>query len=354
MSKLSKIRNEIKDKVDAILVFDEINQYYFTEFKFSDGAVLITQDKAYLITDFRYYEEAQNAVSCEWSVVMPANRMEFIRGVVSDEKCKTVGVEADSLSYSRYTDIKNKLGDVILGNVSPVISLVRRTKNEAELEKIYQAQLITDSAFKHILNVLTFDMTEIDVSLELEFFMRKNGAHALAFDTIAVSGDASALPHGTPRNVKLKSGFLTMDFGASFCGYCSDMTRTVSIGKATPEMKKIYETTLEAQALALQRISAGENCRDIDSVARDHIENAGYKGAFGHSLGHGVGMFIHENPRLSQSAVADTLKVGDVVTVEPGIYLPGHLGCRIEDMVFVGENGCQNITKSPKELIEIY
>jgi Xaa-Pro aminopeptidase len=184
--------------------------------------------------------------------------------------------------------------------------------------------------------------------------MRKNGASGFAFDTIAVSGDASSLPHGTPRNVKLKRGFLTMDFGAKYDGYCSDMTRTIVIGKADAEIKKLYNTVLTAQTAALDYLREGADCGEADKIARDIIDaNPEYKGAFGHSLGHSVGLFIHESPRLYSRGFGRKLRVGEILTVEPGIYLFGKYGCRIEDMVAVTENGIHNITHSTKELIVI-
>ena len=195
-------------------------------------------------------------------------------------------------------------------------------------------------------------MTELDVAVELEYAMRKNGASAFAFDTISVSGDASALPHGTPRNVKLREGFLTMDFGAKFDGYCSDMTRTIVIGKADEEIKKVYNTVLSAQLAALDYLKPGADCGEADKIARDII-NAEYNGTFGHSLGHSVGLFIHESPRLYSRGFGRKLNVGEILTVEPGIYLFGKYGCRIEDMVAITENGIHNFTHSTKELIEI-
>ena len=202
---------------------------------------------------------------------------------------------------------------------------------------------------------ITPDRTEIEVALELEFFMRAHGSEGTAFETIAVSGTNSSRPHGTPRDVKLEKGFFTMDFGARVDGYCSDMTRTVVIGKADEEMKRLYNTVLLAQTSAIDALRAGMKCFDADKVARDIIENAGYKGCFGHSLGHGVGLFIHETPRLSPaSAESELLLPGHVVTVEPGIYIEGKYGCRIEDMVTVLADGTiHDFTQSPKELIEL-
>lgn len=219
-----------------------------------------------------------------------------------------------------------------------------------------RAQDIADAAFTHILGYINPDRTEIDVALELEFFMRSHGAEAEAFQTIAVSGSASSKPHGVPRPVKLEKGFLTMDFGARYKGYCSDMTRTVVIGKADAEMKRLYNTVLKAQLTVIEALEAGERgCRRLDGIARDIIDGTeGYTSAFGHSLGHGVGMYIHENPRLSKAAAEDAvLKVGQVFTDEPGIYLSGKYGCRIEDMLTLTESGLLNFAHSPKELIEL-
>ena len=231
----------------------------------------------------------------------------------------------------------------------------RKIKLPYELELMAKAQSITDAAFSHILGYITPDVTEIDVAVELEFFMRRMGAEALAFETIAVSGPASSMPHGVPANVKLRRGFLTMDFGAKYNGYCSDMTRTIVIGKADADEKKLYNTVLSAQTAALDMAAEGVPCIEVDKVARDIINGAGYEGKFGHGLGHGVGMFIHEAPRVSPKVPeAEVLKRGHVVTIEPGIYLAGKYGCRIEDMIAIDHDGTmRNFTKSPKELIEL-
>jgi Xaa-Pro aminopeptidase len=245
-------------------------------------------------------------------------------------------------------------GVALVSGASKLLTELRLYKDAHELAAIAAAQELTDAAFSHILSYLRRGVREIDVALELELFMRRNGAEGLAFDTIAVSGTASALPHGVPRARELEDGFLTMDFGARFGGYCSDMTRTVVIGRADEEMKRVYQTVLEAQEAALAAARGGISCRALDGVARDIIEGAGYRGCFGHSLGHGVGIDIHEAPRLSPSAKQDeVLCTGHVVTVEPGIYIEGKYGCRIEDMVVVCAGGNRNMTAAPKEMIEI-
>lgn len=353
-SRLDKFRAELRlCGAEAAIITDEINERYFTSFAFSDGLLLITQSEAYLITDFRYKEEAEKHADSNFSVVVPEPRMGFIKEVLSGSGVSLLGFEGKSMSYSEYSMYRSAL-ETEMVDISGIIASLRCVKDEKELENIAAAQKITDAAFSHMLKTLTPDMTEADVALELEFFMRKNGAERLAFDTIAVSGDASALPHGRCRDVKLKKGFLTMDFGAAVRGYCSDMTRTVAIGKASAEMKKVYSTVLSAQSAALEFLKEGVLCRDADAVARGIINDAGYAGTFGHSLGHGVGMYIHEEPRLSAAAGERRLKRGEVVTVEPGIYLEGRFGCRIEDMVAITEDGILNFTASGKDLIEIF
>ena len=355
MNKLQRLREKMKEmNLGAVLVLDELNQHYLSDFAFTDGFLLITLNKAYLATDFRYYEMAIKGANKEFEILMPENRKDFINKALADENAINVGFEGGFVSYETYRTYCESHPHLNFVNIGNVIEIQRQIKTPDELEKMQKAQDITDLAFNHIIKVLNPHMTEIEVAAELEYFMRKNGASALAFETIAVSGDASALPHGTPRNVKLKPGFLTMDYGAKFDGYCSDMTRTVVIGKADTEIKKLYNTVLNAQLSAIEYLRAGCDAGQADKIARDIINAVPeYNGAFGHSLGHGVGLFIHESPRLSSVALGNALKVGNVVTVEPGIYLFGKYGCRIEDMVAIEENGVRNFTHSTKELIEI-
>ena len=352
--KLDALRKKMKEKrFDAIIVLDELNQRYLSDFAFTDGCLFITRSEAFLITDFRYYEMALKHASKEFTVVMPDDRAHFMNTRIDADKGRIVGFEGNSISYAQYIKYQGIFYCFDFFDIGDMIEEMRMVKTAKELTMMQKAQDITDMAFNHILPVLSPNMTEIEVALELEFQMRKLGADGFAFETIAVSGDASALPHGTPRNVKLKSGFLTMDFGAKLGGYCSDMTRTVVIGKADKEMKKLYNTVLSAQQAAIDYLRAGVDCGEADKVARDIID-AEYKGAFGHSLGHGVGLFIHESPRLSARSFDTRLRRGNVVTVEPGIYLFGKYGCRIEDMVAIEREGVRNFTHSTKELIEIY
>jgi len=356
MSPLYSLREKMNEKgVDAVLVFDELNQHYLTSFAFTDGFLLITSKKAYLVTDFRYYEMATKAVSSDYEILTPKDRDAFIDGVFKDEKIKTVGFEGGFVSYESYIRYKERFAEQNFVSIGNMIELIRQVKSDDEVAVMQKAQDIADKAFEHVLKVINPEMTELEVAVELEYAMRRGGAEALSFETIAVSGDASSLPHGTPRNVKLKPGFLTMDFGAKYKGYCSDMTRTIVIGKADSDMKKLYNTVLSAQLAAIDFLREGVDAGEADKVARDIIDaNAEFKGAFGHSLGHSVGLFVHETPTLSPRSFGRKLRAGEILTVEPGIYLFGKYGCRIEDMVKIEKDGVYNFTHSTKELIEIF
>lgn len=359
MSHLSAFRSVLTEQgFDAAIVSDRLNQRYLSNFAFDDGLVLVTRGEAYLLTDFRYLEAARAECSKELEILTPEQGMlACIRGILEESGYTRVAVEEASLSYGDYLNTCEKLPNAkIEGGASRMLEDLRQIKDEGELETMARAQAVTDAAFAHILNFIKPEMTEIEIALELEFFMRRNGAEGTAFETIAVSGSASSLPHGVPRRTKLERGFLTMDFGARVDGYCSDMTRTVVIGSATPEEKKLYATVLRAQTEALAAAKEGASCAGLDRIARDIIDaEPTYKGRFGHSLGHGVGLFIHENPRLSfRAKPEECLRRGHVVTFEPGIYLEGQHGCRIEDMVAICPDGSvRNFTKSQKDLIEL-
>ena len=353
--RITKLRNKMAElKVDAVIVLDELNQHYLSEFAFTDGLLFITKNTAHLVTDFRYYEMALGKANKSFEIVMPQSRKEYLKKVISDEGIKTVGFEGGSVSYQTYRSYCEEYSECEFINIGDAIEVIRQIKSADEIEKMQRAQDITDASLAHLLKFITPNMTELEVAVELEYAMRKGGADSFAFETIAVSGDASALPHGTPRNLKLRPGFLTMDFGARVEGYCSDMTRTIVIGKADEDIKKLYNTVLKAQTAALEYLREGADCGEADKIARDIIDSVPeYKGAFGHSLGHSVGLFIHESPRLYSRGYGRKLNAGEIVTVEPGIYLFGKYGCRIEDMVAITEDGIHNFTHSPKDLIEI-
>lgn len=361
MTQLSRFTDALKKQgFDGAIISSELNQRYLCDFPFTDGYILVGHEKSYLLTDFRYEEAIKKAVS-GFEILCPDKGIaDCIADLAKAENMHRIAVEENEISLKNFELFSKKLDGVatLSSGASDILLSQRAIKLDYEIERIKKAQSITDLAFSHIINFISENkgsLTERDVALELDYFMQKNGAESPAFETIAVSGDASALPHGVPRNEKLKNGFLTMDFGAKFCGYCSDMTRTIIIGRADEEQKKVYNTVLSAQMSALEVIRGGLSCKEADRTAREIIANAGYGKAFGHSLGHGVGMFIHEKPNLSPRADENILlQAGNVVTVEPGIYLEGRFGCRIEDMVTINQDGTlYNFTKSNKELIEI-
>ena len=361
MSKVTRFFEELRKRgADAALISSSLNQRYLTDFNYHDGYVLLCADKAFVLADFRYIEAARAAlVGEEFCVIQPEGSMLVeLCGIIEEHGIKSLLIEDAHVSCSELERYKKAFGGKvdIFSGASDILSEMREVKSADELLKIQKAQEITDAAFTHILSAMTPSMTEIEVALELEFFMRKNGAEGIAFDTIAVSGSASSMPHGVPRNKRLERGFLTMDFGAKYEGYCADMTRTVVVGKADDEMKRLYNTVLCAQNAAIEGYREGASCYMLDKYARDVINGAGYEGCFGHSLGHGVGMLVHENPRLSPAAPAENRLVrGNVTSVEPGIYLAGKYGCRIEDLMAIDTEGqTVNLTKSPKEMIELF
>ena len=361
MTQLQRFKKSLAENgFDGAIISSEINQRYLCDFPFSDGYILVGTDKSYLLTDFRYVE-AINAKVKNFEILCPENGMSnCLSELISSADMHRIAVEEDSISLAQFEAFSKKLKGIatLSSGASDILLSQRAVKLDYEIERIKKAQSITDATFSHIINFIAENkstLTERDVALELDYFMQKNGAECPAFETIAVSGEASSLPHGVPRNEKLKNGFLTMDFGAKYNGYCSDMTRTIVIGKADDEIKTIYNTVLLAQITALEQIRKDMPCKKADAIARRIIDDAGYGKAFGHSLGHGVGMFIHERPNLSPRADEKILlKHGNVITVEPGIYLEGKFGCRIEDMITINQDGTTyNFTKSDKRLIEL-
>lgn len=356
MKRLEKFREKLKEMgIDGAIILNELNQYYLSGFAFTDGLLLITHNSAHLITDFRYFEMAENRADKGYKVVMPENKNEYIAKIIAEDSVKSLGFEGDFVPYNVYYYYKEKYPSVEFVNIGDTIEKQRQLKDADEIAIIQKAQDITDAAFSHLLSVIKTNMTEIEVAAELEYYMRKFGADDPGFDTIAVSGDASALPHGTPRNVKLKKGFLTLDFGAKYKGYTADMTRTLVIGKADEKIKKLYNTVLKAQLAALDFLKEGQDCGEADKVARDIIDaEKEYFGTFGHSLGHSIGLQVHEAPGLSKRYFGYKMRAGELYSVEPGIYLYGKYGCRIEDLVAIEKDGVHNFTHSTKELIEIY
>lgn len=349
---LQKAVTALGENLDALLVTDTRNQRWLTGFPFEDGYVFVTKKDSYLLTDSRYIEAAEKAAKGVTVLQMTGKRNEMFADLCRQNGVKRVGFEDHRVTVAELERLKKTFEGFDLLPAGRLLEDLREYKDEEEIENIISAQRIAEKAFDHILGYITPDRTEVDVALELEFFMRAHGAEGLAFQTIAVSGDASALPHGVPRPVKLKKGFLTMDYGALYNGYCSDMTRTVVIGKADEDMKELYATVLNAQLTAEAAVKEGVTGAELDKIARDIIDGSKYKGCFGHSLGHGVGMYIHESPSVSVGGTKPFGK-GHVITVEPGIYVKGKYGCRIEDMMAFRQNGVELLTDCPKNLIEL-
>ena len=351
MNNIKNLQQQLNEN-DAILVVSPENRRYLTSFPSSDGYLLITKNNALLFADSRYIEAAQNAAKGCDEIALLKTLSEQLPEYIKKLGVKTVFTEAERLSVAEFEKFRKTLGcECIADKTDEMINALRRIKSEDEKNKIFAAQSIAEDAFDHILGFIREGVTEREIALTLDFFMLKNGAECVSFETIAVSGKNSSMPHGVPGDKKVEKGdFITLDYGAVVDGYHSDMTRTLAVGEVSSKQAEVYETVLTAQKKSLEILGAGVSCRDADAAARDVINNAGYGEFFGHGTGHGVGIEIHEEPRVSPKS-GSILQVGDVVTVEPGIYIPCEFGVRIEDMAFITDNGCENLTKSPKNLI---
>ncbi len=355
MNKLQQCLLEKGANYCALIISPE-NRKYFTDFESSDGFLLVSSNRAVFITDGRYIEAAENTINSAEVQLLEQKAFSQIGRILDEMDCQHLLIEASRTTVSVYNSLKGVLKKTTISTdntLDTIINTIRSVKTTDEVEKIIKAQRIAESAFEHILNFIRVGVTEKEIALELDFFMLKNGGEGLSFETIAVSGKNSSMPHGVPSNKKVENGdFVTMDFGTIIGGYHSDMTRTIAVGFATEEMQSVYKAVLDAQCNCLSNIKAGISCKDGDAFARDIIKSRGYGQYFTHSTGHGVGVEIHEYPNLSPSSPS-ILEKGNIVTVEPGIYIPGKFGVRIEDMAFIEDNGCINLTKAPKELIII-
>lgn len=348
----------IEHQIEGFIISSEANRMYLSGFTGSSAMLLITtKDQPMIITDFRYLEQVAN--QCPLFQCMDQKQNSTLEAVLQCVKQKglaAIAFEAEHVSYSMY-EVLQKVEGIRWIPTKGVVERFRQIKDEAELEKLEKAESIGDLAYRHILPYIKDHwrqgLTENEIALEIERVMRQNGASATSFNTIVAAGAKSSLPHAVPGDVKLKDGdFVVMDFGCIYEGYCSDMTRTVVIGSASKQHQTIYHTVLEAQKLALEGIRSGLKGKEIDALAREHITKAGYGDHFGHGLGHSVGIEIHENPRFSKME-EQVIESGMVITVEPGIYISGFGGVRIEDMIVVTKYGIRNLTHSPKDLIII-
>ncbi len=336
---------------DGALVTKPENMQYFSGFSGGEGALVITEEDAILITDFRYTEQAEQETN--GFVIVKQERALTAEVVdVLKKSASKVFVEQNHMQLETYLVLSSELPDREW--IPTELDSLRNIKDEAEIELIKKAVSISDQAFSEVLSIIKAGMTEMDVAAELEYRMRKLGSERPAFPTIVASGVRGSLPHGTASSKIIQDGELvTMDFGAVYQGYHSDITRTVCVGKASQKQKELYHIVLDAQLSGLGAVCAGKKNNAVDMAARYVITQHGYAEHFGHGLGHGVGLEIHEWPRLSPKAEPMVLESGMVVTVEPGIYIPEWGGIRIEDTVVVTSNGCNKLTQSTKKLLEL-
>ena len=351
MGKLQKLRAAFEaNGIDGILISSPFNRRYISNFTGTSGVVLISSDQAQFITDFRYIEQASK--QCEgFEIIKFSDTIpQEVARQVKKLGIQKLGFEEDYISFSSYK-VYDKEIEAELVPVSGVIEKLRLIKTDAEIKIIKEAADIADAAFKHILDFIRPGITELEVANELEFFMRKSGAVSSSFDTIVASGYRSALPHGVASEKVIEKGdMVTLDYGAYYKGYVSDITRTIAVGEPDSKLKAIYEIVLEAQLRGMEGIKPGMTGKQADALTRDYISEKGYGEYFGHSTGHGIGLEVHEGPSLSMKSEL-VLEPGMIVTCEPGIYIPGLGGVRIEDDVLITKDHNEALTHSAKELI---
>lgn len=353
MSRVQKLFNEVKlaDR-QAVLITKPSNIFYLSGYT-GEGCLLLSKGVQAIITDFRYTEQAERQAP-GFSVHMiktGVSHMDLAYSLMQGEGIDTLLYEDDEFTVRSFEKTKSVMQGITFESLKNAPEKVREVKDEGEIALIEEACDITSRAFDWLLGELKPGMTEIEARLKLDFKMLELGGDGLAFDTIVASGENGSLPHAIPGQRKFQTGdMITFDFGAKKGGYCADMTRTVALGQPKDEMRRIYGIVLEAQEACEALLAPGKNCRDIDKVARDIIDNAGYKGRFGHGLGHAVGIDIHESPRLSP-ACDELLVPGNTMTVEPGIYVPGLGGVRIENTCVITSDGGRTLVHAPKDLV---
>ncbi len=353
VNRLERFRQDLRERqIERFLITNIYSVRYLSGFSGSTACMLVDSQKAVLITDFRYREQVEGEVYRGIKIEIDTrDALTAAMDMIGDSK-DSLGFEAGSMTYASY----QKLGGKLAAKLVPVegsIEALRQIKDDGEIASIAKAAQIADSVFAEIVGDIKPGMSEVDIAARLEFLLRKKSSNMPAFDTIAASGEHASLPHASPSTRVLREGdVLKMDFGAIWDGYCSDITRTVVVGKASDKVREIYGIVRTANEKAISGIRAGLKCSDADRLAREYIEEKGYGENFGHGLGHGVGLEVHETPRLSKKT-DDPLRTGMVATVEPGIYIPGWGGVRIEDMVVVEDDGCRVLTSATKDLLEI-
>lgn len=345
MNRIEKVREKFgTNEIDGFISFKKENIRYLTGFSGSTAAVVLTRDKAFFLTDFRYTTQAKDEVNDGFEVRECKKIIESLSELIRSLGLRKIGFESN-LSYSTYGELQDKLNSTLLVSTKNLIEDIRIVKEPAEMECIRGAIGIAERAFRTIKKVIKKGCKERDIAIEMEYRLRKEGTEAIPFDIIVASGERGAMPHGIAGDKVIKNGELVIvDFGSRYNGYHSDCTRTLLIGEGDKRQREIYEIVLSAQREAINAIKPGLKASDIDSKARGYIKDAGYGDNFGHGTGHGVGLEVHENPRIAEGQDEIIIKEGMVFTVEPGIYIPGWGGIRIEDMVLVTKNGCEVLT----------
>ena len=355
MIAIKKLISETKQG-EALLVTSDVNRRYLSGFDSSAGAVLVCDTAAYLFLDFRYREmgetaKAKGKIPAVFSIADAATHQNLLC-VLKRHNVKKVYFEDRRMTCAELSDFEDALEGIEFDALGDRIESLRVSKTPEELDKIRAAQKLTEEAFDHVLSCFSDKVTDTDLAAEIDCYFRRHGAEN-AFETILVSGPRTSLPHGKPEGELLvKNAFVTMDFGAKVDGYCADMTRTVVFGRADDEMRALYRLVQDAQNAAFSAIHAGVTGKEVDSAARDLINAAGYEGRFEHGLGHSLGLEIHESPNFNQRGLTP-IPAGAVLSVEPGVYLTGKYGIRIEDIVCVTEGGYENLTSAKKELLEL-
>ena len=351
MNAIQQLLGALPAETDGALLESEVNRRYFTGFPASDGVLLLARGGASFLTDSRYTEAARRVI-----LEMPVVDIAQLGSEMERLGMQRIALEAERLSVARHHRLCERYAEktfVCDGTLDSAVDALRMLKHTDELASIRAAQRIAEQALERILPLLKSGKSEKELAALLDYTMLQLGADALSFETILVSGCNSALPHGVPgERIPQAGDMITLDFGAIKNGYHSDMTRTVALGKANARQRAVYATVKAAQEKALCTLHPGVLCSAVDAAAREHIAAAGYGQYFGHGTGHGVGLEIHEAPSVSAKS-SHALAPGNVITVEPGIYLPGEFGVRIEDMAVITEDGYENLTSCPKDLLEI-
>ena len=341
----------IENNLDAMLIVNEYNRRYATGFPSTAGELLVTRESAWFFTDMRYFEAAEKKISSAKVCLLERydGYLSDLNDLLTEAKIAKLGFEQKTLTVDRYERYKKALKTELVP-AQYITEKARRVKDEEELSIMKKAQGVAEKAFTQLLGRISMDMTERELAGELFQLMIQNGAEDKSFDIIAVSGENSSVPHGEPGDEKLRQGFLTIDFGVKVDGYCSDCTRTICFGKPSEEMRTVYDTVLNAQLAGIGAARAGVTGQELDGAARNVIKEAGYGKYFGHAFGHSLGLEIHEAPSASPGN-QEPIPKGTVISAEPGIYIPGKFGVRIEDVLYITEDGCENLTNLQKELL---